>query len=158
MAFKMKGFSAFTKSSDARKLFGKKKSKARIEFTPGKDDAKYYDDEGKEYTEYWEGEGINQKRRNVNDPVPSPNRPSGYDPDRRIVLDNITPLKLIEQDDIDIQEDKRKKDLLEEIEGLKIDRQKVVNNKKIDSKRKEAILKSMDNAVKAINNQLYKSK
>ena len=76
MVFKMGGWSAFTKSSkagsSARKLVGKKKSKARIEFTIGKDDAKYYDDEGKEYTTYMEGEGLNQKIRNVNDPVPNP--------------------------------------------------------------------------------------
>ena len=89
MAFKMKGFSAFTNDSgggsaakvgnDARKLAEKKKSKARIEmdwkfdkdgnFIPGP--SKYYDDEGKEYTEYVEGFEV----RNVNDPVPSPSGP-----------------------------------------------------------------------------------
>ena len=40
MAFKMSGWSAFTKTTD--------KKSHKIVFTPGKDDAKYYDDKGKD--------------------------------------------------------------------------------------------------------------
>ena len=40
MAFKLSGWSAFTKATD--------KKSHRIEVTPGKDDAKYYDDKGKD--------------------------------------------------------------------------------------------------------------